>query len=235
MRKVTIWNTSTSSVAERDGVPLVHLTGSDWVRPKMAAEMRANPSAKLANFLPGERILDEVHVEPTLSDNEVRGALPSAPSSVDMEAGTATYTYPTAAKPVAARQAEMVTAVKARYAVIVAAGFTWRVDSNAAWHTYQIDDASQANMVAVQVRFDGGASNAHGGYWRDSSNVDVTLDDAGVQALFAAAYDYKMAAIRLVHALIAAITAAADHAALDLIDITAGTVNSAGGWPANGG
>lgn len=215
---------------------LARVSDPRWARPNWPAAMRADPAANgAANFKAGWVILDDVLVTPTLGDDEVRGDLGSTPV-VDLEAATATWTYAAAAKPLADRQAAMVAAAKAKVGAIVAAGFAYRIPGSPPGdlHTYQIGTADQGNMTSIGGLFALGVTDAHGGFWRDAANVNVTMTQAECEAFFAAAAAYKAAAVRQMWVLIQAVEDAADHAALDLIDIAAGSVDSVGAWPANG-
>lgn len=150
---------------------------------------------------------------------------------IDTDAKTVTVTHGTVTMALDSRKGVMASAVKSKAAALIAAGFAYTVPGDSA-HTYQIRDQDQGNMLAVQSRFQKGGTGHHGGYWRSAANANVVMTDAQVQTFFDAAYDYKMAIIRRVQALIDAIAAAASHTALDLIDIEAGTISGAGGWTA---
>lgn len=134
------------------------------------------------------------------------------------------------------RKADKATAIKRKAAALVAAGFTYAIPGQGPLdpHTYAILDDDQANMLAVQVRFAKGGTNHHGGFWRCTSNHNVTMSDAEVQAFFDAAYAYKMGIIRNAVVLSDAVRTAANVSALNLIDVDAGTNDSSGGWPSNG-
>jgi len=112
------------------------------------------------------------------------------------------------------------TAVMLKYSQLVTIGFIYE------GNTYQIDDQAQGNMVATQARFNKGKANSHGGYWRDKDNVKHTMDDAAVQLLFDAAFQYKSDLIRHMHDLKDVIDATRDESELAAVDINAG-------WPAN--
>lgn len=139
-------------------------------------------------------------------------------------------------KTLAERKADKIAAIKRKSGALIAAGFTYAIPGENPLdpHTYSILDADQANMLAVQVRFAKGGTNHHGGFWRCTSNHNVTMSDAEVQAFFDAAYAYKMGVIRNAGALTDAARTAANITALNLIDVDAGTNNGSGGWPSNG-
>ncbi len=215
---------------------LARVADPKWSRPRWPAAMRAEPAENGAgNFKAGWVILDDVLVTPTLGDGETRGDLGSTPE-IDLEAATATWTYATATKDLAVRKAAMKGAAKAKVGAIVEGGFAYRIpgDPPGDLHTYQIGTADQGNMTSIGGLFALGVTDAHGGFWRDAANVNVTMTQAECEAFFAAAAAYKAAAVRQMWALIQAVEDAADHAALDLIDIAAGSVDSVGAWPANG-
>lgn len=139
-------------------------------------------------------------------------------------------------KTLAERKADKIAAIKAKCEALIAAGFVYAIPGGNPLdpHTYGILDTDQANMLAVQVRFAKGGTGHHGGFWRCTSNHNVTMSDAEVQAFFDAAYAYKMGVIRNAGALTDAARTAANITALNLIDVDAGTNNGSGGWPANG-
>lgn len=85
---------------------------------------------------------------------------------------------------------------------------------------YQIDDAAQANMTAVQTKFLKGATDAHGGYWRTDDNQNVLFNDADVQTLFDAVYNYKLTIIRATQAAKDAIMAAPTVDAVMAVNIS---------------
>lgn len=219
------------------GDPLARVTDSRWARPVWSSSMRAAPHLHGANFVEGWVILQDELVTPTLGADEVRGALGDTPV-VDLEAGTATWTYAVAAKPLAARKAAMIGAIKAKAlgpGGIVTEGFVYSIPGSPEDpHTYQIELNDQGNMTSIGGLFALGVADAHGGFWRDKANVNVTMTQEECAAFFAAAAEYKSAVVRRMWALIAAVTEAADHAALNLIDLAAGTIDGQGGWPANG-
>jgi hypothetical protein len=156
----------------------------------------------------------------------------------DAEAGTATaeYTYRDATvgeatAALAARKAAMVAAARARYTeiadggatVTVAPGVTIAVATQAL-PTIKLMRAV-AHMTAAELSSMGVVTSA-------GAPVDLT---PALAALMLSAIDIHVAACEACqNALVTAIAAAADDAALDLIDIDAGTVEDDGGWPANG-
>jgi len=133
------------------------------------------------------------------------------------------------------QKADKAAAIKRKADALVAAGFTYAIPGEDPLdpHTYAILDNDQANMLAVQVRFAKGGTNHHGGFWRCTSNHNVTMSDAEVQAFFDAAYAYKMGIIRNAVVLSDAVRTAANVSALNLINVEAGTTDSSGGWPSN--
>jgi len=199
-----------------------------WIRPPWTDAQRRDPGALVDGcppYLVGMAILRDVDVSPVLTAAQEYGPLDAGVP--DLVAGTMTWTKTVVAKPVTARKAEMIAAVKLDAAARIAAGFAYRVPPSAALHTYQIDDTSQGHMVATEADFLRGASNAHGGYWRSAANINVTLADTEVRALFYACKAHKMGIIRHAQTLIDSVLAGADHPALDAI-------NPAAGWPVNG-
>lgn len=127
-----------------------------------------------------------------------------------------------------------------KFAPLIAAGRIYTIPTpsdpaSAGPRTYQIDSGAQANMTSVAGMFNLGVSNAHGGFWRAADNVDVIMTEAECKALFIDAGAYKAAIVRNMWALLKDITAAPNQAALDAIDIDAGTSANASGWPQNGG
>lgn len=120
--------------------------------------------------------------------------------------------------PLTQPRSDAIRGVKALLATKITAGFTY------GGHVYQIDGEAQANMTAIKADFLDGRTNAHGGFWRSKANVDVPMTDAEVQAFFSAAKDWKLATVRRAWELIAAISAAANQATLDGININTG-------WP----
>ncbi|MFX4223522.1 MAG: hypothetical protein ACMVO3_22620 [Thalassobaculum sp.] len=207
-----------------------------WERRSWSSAQKANPDNMGAPDLVGRAILRDVITPPSPGAGQRRGPLNETPT-IDFEAGTATWTYTLIDKSLSERKADKVAAIKRKAAALVAAGFTYAIPGESPLdpHTYAILDADQANMLAVQVRFSKGGTNHHGGFWRCTSNHNVTMSDAEVQAFFDAAYAYKMGIIRNASVLVDAVRTAANVAALNLIDVDAGTNDSAGGWPTNGG
>lgn len=156
--------------------------------------------------------------------------------SVNTENRTVERNYTVTDYTLAERKEVMEAAIKAKRETLIAAGFSYAIpgESPLAYHTYQIDMASQNNMAAVQVRFIKGGSDHHGGQWRSADNVDVDMSDAEVQALFDAVFAYKRDILLRGAALLDAARAAADTDDLDDINVDAGSINEVGGWPANG-
>lgn len=112
----------------------------------------------------------------------------------------------------------LIQSVKTLLAAKISAGFPYQ------GHAFQIDDVSQNHMVATMADFIAGNANAHGGYWRSAANVNVTMTATECETFLQAAKAYKMACIRNTQSKIDLIVAAANKAALDAVDITAG-------WP----
>ena len=141
-------------------------------------------------------------------------------------------------KQLEARRAEIIDAIKTKVfgrSGLIAAGFQYALPGSPAdWHTYQIGETSQVNMTSVGGLFALDVADAHGGFWRDADNVNVDMTQAECIAFFAATAAYKSVIVRRMWQLIVAANAAADSAALDLINVSAGSIDGAGGWPANG-
>lgn len=221
------------------GPPLARMTDPGWVRPRWhGTPAQADPhGAGASNFEAGWVILVDVDVTPSLGDDEVLGALGEAPT-VDLEELSATWTYAVASKSLSVRKAAMTAAIKAKAlgpGGVVSEGFVYSVPGSPEDpHTYQIELNDQGNMTSIGGLFALGVADAHGGFWRDAANVNVTMSQAECTAFFEAATAYKSAVVRRMWVLIAAVVQAADHAALDLINVSAGTINGADGWPANG-
>lgn len=119
-----------------------------------------------------------------------------------------------------ARKVERKAEVMALLAQKIAAGFDYTVGDGSE-RNYQIDAASQANMVAVMADFNAGTANAHGGFWRTSDNVNEAMTDAECKAFLKAAKAYKMALIRQSFVHKAAIDAKTTTAQVNAYDITA--------------
>lgn len=118
------------------------------------------------------------------------------------------------------RKAERRAEVMALLAQKIVAGFSYAVPGGSA-HNYQIDDTSQANMVAVMADFNAGTTNAHGGFWRASDNTNETMSDAECKAFLIAAKAYKMGLIRQSFVHKAGLDAQSTAAEVDAYDITA--------------
>lgn len=208
------------------GDPLARVSASKWSRPVWSDAMKAAPHLHGDNFVDGWVILRDVLVPPALGADEVRGALGDTPV-VDMGNLTATWTYGVVAKPVAARKAAMLAAATAKFREVVAAGKVIggvNVDLTAEGferlgQAHAALTAGSGPIKAVTVR--GGR---------------IDLPDATTCAsVIAAARGHYLAAAETERAIYDAVDTAADHAALDLIDVTAGTVTvegvPTGGWP----
>lgn len=203
--------------------PLARVDHPDWSRPAWSAAMRADPAANGAtNFEPGWTILDDVYPSPSPAADEMAGDLPDVPV-VDLEARTSTWTRATVAKPLATRKAEVKAVATARFRAIVAAGktiggVTVDLTSEGFERLGQAQAALAAGAGAIK------AVTVRGG--------PIDLPDAATAAgVIAAARAYYLAAAETERALYDAVDAAADHAGLDAIDVAAGTVGGAGGWP----
>ncbi|WP_193171245.1 DUF4376 domain-containing protein [Nisaea nitritireducens] len=125
------------------------------------------------------------------------------------------------------RKEDLCDKIDAEFKKRIAAGFSYaipHVDPDPAnpEYVYDIDDAAQANMLAIEADFLGGAVDAHDGYWRAADNQNIVFTDDEVRIMFRAAKAYKMALIRAAHALKSACRAATDDVELDAIDITVG-------------
>jgi hypothetical protein len=110
----------------------------------------------------------------------------------------------------------------AHYNGLIAAGFTW------SGTLYQIDAASQASIAAMGIMALGSIAGPAGSPWPAgfdwiaADNSHVPLDAAAMYAFGRAVADYVSACVLRLRALKDAIAAAADRAALDAIDVTAG-------------
>jgi len=207
--------------------------------PGVPVSMRRDPEALCENVCPpeleGKLYLLEQPSRASLGRFQTHGS-PSY-GTPNFDEGTIVVSYSAVALPISAHKARMIAAVKEKAAGLVADGFTYAIPGESPLdpHVYSIaDEVTQVDMLAVQTKFNKGSTNCHGGHWRCMSNHNVAMDDAEVQAFFDAAYDYKMGIRRRMSALADAIRNAANASALNLIDIDAGTVNGAGGWPTNG-
>lgn len=119
------------------------------------------------------------------------------------------------------RKIERKAEVMALLAQKIAAGFDYTVGDGSE-RNYQIDAISQANMVAVMADFNAGTTNAHGGFWRTSDNINEAMTDAECEAFLKAAKAYKMGLIRQSFVHKAAIEAKTTAAQVNAYDITAG-------------
>lgn len=219
------------------GPYLSRVSESRWVRPQWSDAMKAAPHLHAPCFVEGWVILRDKLVTPSLAAGEDRGALGASPV-VDLEAGTATWTYAVVTKSLAVRKAAMIAAIKDKalgLSGIISEGFVYALPGSPADpHTYQIGLNDQGNMTSIGGLFALGVVDAHGGFWRDASNVNVTMTQAECTAFFEAAAAYKSAIVRRMWALITAVGDAADTDALALINVAAGSIDGSGAWPANG-
>lgn len=90
---VTIINTLANppAVAERGGVPLANMNGSDWARPRWTdPELRRQPWLKGANFLEGEIIAERIDAPAGAPPIGQRFTVLAEPV-IDVEAMTATW------------------------------------------------------------------------------------------------------------------------------------------------
>jgi hypothetical protein len=108
------------------------------------------------------------------------------------------------------------------FAALMAAGFTY---SGA---LFQIDSPAQAQIAAMGVMALGSITDPAGSpwpagfYWIAADNSHVAMDAAQMYAFGRAAGAYVSTCVLRLRAIKDAIAAAADQAALDAIDVTAG-------------
>jgi len=108
------------------------------------------------------------------------------------------------------------------YNALIAAGLTY------GGTLFQIDSAAQANIAAMGVLALGSIADPAGSpwpagfYWIAADNSHVPMDAAALYAFGRAAAAYVSACVLRLRAIKDAIAAAADQAALDAIDVTAG-------------
>ena len=114
------------------------------------------------------------------------------------------------------------TAAAAQYGTLIAAGFTYQ------GVLFQIDSNSQAQMAAMGVMALGSITDPAGSpwpdgfYWVAADNSHVAMDAATMYAFGRAVAAYVSACVLRLRAIKDAIAGAADQAALDVIDVTAG-------------
>jgi hypothetical protein len=119
-------------------------------------------------------------------------------------------------------RAAKVRAATARYAALIAAGFT------DAGTLYQIDPDSQSRIAALGVMAMGSITDPAnspwpaGFYWIAADNSHVPMDAPTMYAFARAVGGYVSACLLRLRAIKDAIATAADPAALDAIDVTAG-------------
>jgi hypothetical protein len=250
-REITGWTTPVGDASPEpiysDPVPLERLTAAIWTRPRWNATMRADPSSYGANnFLPGERIMDVIDARPTLGEFDRLGAMWA--TVPDLTAGTMTYTWAKisaasfdpathhapvwtgsawaepVAKSLALLKAEKTAAITAR---------RWEVETGG----ITLNGAAIATDAATQAKLSGALQLVQDDDTRilDWKGVNgwITLDATAVTAIAVAVGAHVQACFSREKALHAAVDAAETTAALALIDPQAGTIDGAGGWPAN--
>lgn len=202
-----------------------------------ATVQRVEPESALV-FANGKVLCPLTDDGPSPGDGEV---LDVRSIAFDSQTNTATaeYAYRTATSGEAdailsAAIVAKVAAVNAKGDALISAGFTHRINPAADYHTYQIDTRSITFMLGVFADHLDGASNPHGGSWRSAANVEVTMTTVQNKAFLKAAKDYTQALVKNISVLKDAARSAAALGDLDDIDIEAGTIDGAGGWPANG-
>ena len=211
-----------------DPVPLERLSGAKWTRPRWAAELWADPAAHGAsNFLPGERILDDVMVPPSIPEGKKRGPDLDVPA-VDLEAGTAVWwtlvdkDSGDLAADLAARKAAISAAITAR---------RWEVETGG----ITLNGAAIATDPTSQAKLSGALQLVQSDDTRiiDWKGVNgwIILDAADVTAIAVSVGGHVQACFTREKEMLAAVTAAETTAALALIDVQAGTIDGAGGWP----
>jgi hypothetical protein len=146
----------------------------------------------------------------------------SAPPSFDPNTEALSWTgsaWSVTARSVADRKTEMKSALRSEFAARKAAGKTITIDSTDI--AFATDDSAHQQLKALSDRLasEGGTQKA---VTRSGARINVTAAQAA--AVFSAIDDYQAACWTREYDLDAAIDAAADHAALDAIDVTAG-------WP----
>jgi hypothetical protein len=153
----------------------------------------------------------------------------------DAEAGTATagYTYRDAtagevALAFSARKVQMLAAVDAAFKAKRSGGTSITVGQA----TIPVATIHDAVVELTRAKVVMGAEGSMGVVNR--AKIPVTLTPAGADAMLAAIDAHVAACQQTEHDLYVAIAAAENNAALDLVDIDAGTVDGEGGWPANG-
>lgn len=153
---------------------------------------------------------------------------PYTPPSYDPVRETRTWDggnleYVVSTRPVAERQSEMKAAATAKFRAIVAAGkVIGGVTVDLTSEGFERLGQAHAALVAGS-----GAINA-----LTVRGKPIDLPDAATAAgVIGAARSHYLAAAKTERDLYDAVDDAADHAALDLIDVDAGTVDGAGGWP----
>ncbi len=199
-----------------------------WLRPVWTPAQRLDPGSLVPgcpDHLAGRAILVDQYAEPPLTASQRKGDLLAVPT-VDLVAGTATWTWAVVdltTEEVADKVVELRAAksadVDAVLAVKIAAGYT-HTDG----HTYQIDPASQATMMAVRSMIADALPGAHDGTWRDITNVNRPMSEAEVIALFQGAAAYVSSLLRAGHAHKDAINALNTISAIETYDETIG-------WP----
>lgn len=248
-REITGWTEPVGDASPEpiygDPVPLERLTAAIWTRPRWNATMRADPASNGAdNFVSGERILDVIDVRPTLGEFDRLGAMGAGVA--DLVAGTMTYTWakisaaefdaathhaPTwdgtawaapVAKSLVLLKSEKTAAITAR---------RWEVETGG----ITLNGAAIATDAATQAKLSGALQLVQDDDTRilDWKGVNgwISLNAAAVTAIAVAVGTHVQACFSREKALHAAVDAAEDGDDLALIDVDAGSIDGAGGWP----
>lgn len=112
--------------------------------------------------------------------------------------------------------ADKIQELKTVYYSKVSGGFTFE------GNLYQIRDIDRINMVSVMADFNGGATNAHGGFWRTMDNQMIAMTDAKVQEFILAAKAYVASLFQSNWTHADAINALTDISAVEAYDVTTG-------------
>lgn len=231
---VTLWNPALNEgaggVAVIGGTAMRHQTAPLRVRASWPLAVRIDPdhpARGACGDVEGLIILVEsITPYSPSAPGKKRGTLGTAPT-VNLEAGTATYSYGEADKPVAERKAEMKAAITARRWEVETGGI---VVSGAAIATDALTQAKLSGALQLvqdddQVVID----------WKGADGTWVQLDAATVTAVARAVGLHVQACFSREKALHEAVDAAEDGADLDPIDVEAGTITvegvPTGEWP----
>lgn len=212
----------------------------EWSRLLWSDAERAAPLAAAGrNFAPGWRILDVLDDIPTVIVGQ-KLSLDHDGGVADLAAGRITYTWSLVdmgsgeiAAALVARKASMLSALRARFRVVRDQGTT--VDFGGGPVPIQTTEAAANDIQRLHddLRLREAAGAVDPTQDIATANYDivpgVTIAAAGAMREAVAAH-WRATWARDA-ALGAAINAAADDAALDLIDVQAGTIDGAGGWP----